>query len=123
MKLARTLSLALTVAVGIVLPPAASLAEEAPVTTAAAAREQLYADLDKEVAEFEKQGSLLKRVVKLTIPTVVHIEAQHADSEGKLQRKPVEDAGSGVIIRLSNKLYVLTNRHVIKKSSLDHIRI
>jgi len=123
MKLTWSLSLALTIAAGNFSASAPCHAEEAPITTAAAAREQLYADLDKEVAEFEKQGSLLKRVVKLTIPTVVHIEAQHADSEGKLQHKPVEDAGSGVIIRFSNKLYVLTNRHVIKKSSLDHIRI
>src|SRR6185503_17126332 len=93
-------------------------ADEAPVTTVALAREQQYAELAAEVALLEKQGNLLKRVVKLTIPTVVHIEAQHADSEGKLQHKPVEDAGSGVIIRWTGKYYVLTNRHVIKKSNL-----
>lgn len=103
---------------------ASCLAEdEAPITTPAAAREQLYADLAVEVAALERQGNLLKRVVKLTIPTVVHIEAQHADSEGKLPHKPVEDAGSGVIIRWTGKFYVLTNRHVIKKSSLERIRI
>ncbi|MFN0017241.1 MAG: S1C family serine protease [Pirellulaceae bacterium] len=98
-------------------------ADEAPVTTVALAREQQYSDLAAEVALLEKQGNLLKKVVKLTIPTVVHIEAQHTDAEGKLQHKPVEDAGSGVIIRWTGKFYVLTNRHVIKKSSVEHIRI
>jgi serine protease Do len=98
-------------------------AEEAPVTTVALAREQQYSDLAAEVALLEKQGNLLKKVVKLTIPTVVHIEAQHTDGDGQLQHKPVEDAGSGVIIRWTGKFYVLTNRHVIKKSSLEHIRI
>jgi serine protease Do len=98
-------------------------ADEAPVTTVALAREQQYVDLAEEVALLEKQGNLLKKVVKLTIPTVVHIEAQHTDADGKLQHKPVEDAGSGVIIRWTGKFYVLTNRHVIKKSSVEHIRI
>lgn len=100
-----------------------SLADEAPVTTVALAREQQYADLAAEVALLERQGNLLKKVVKLTIPTVVHIEAQHTDADGKLQHKPVEDAGSGVIIRWTGKFYVLTNRHVIKRSSVEHIRI
>ena len=125
MKFAWTLWLSLaSCLIHLVTSSSFSLAqEEAPITTPAAAREELYAQLAEEVAAFEKHGNLLKRVVKLTIPTVVHIEAQHVDSDGKLQHRPVEDAGSGVIIRWSNKFYVLTNRHVIKKSSLEHIRI
>jgi serine protease Do len=121
MKLTWVLCLSLATICGGL--PGVCRADEAPITTVALAREQQYADLAAEVALLEKQGNLLKKVVKLTIPTVVHIEAQHADADGKLQHKPVEDAGSGVIIRWNNKLYVLTNRHVIKKSSLEHIHI
>jgi serine protease Do len=35
----------------------------------------------------------------------------------------VEEAGSGVIVEIDSKSYVLTNRHVIKDADLDHIRI
>ncbi len=123
MKLTWALCFSLATTAGSGFAAAACLADEAPITTVALAREQQYADLAAEFSLLEKHGNLLKKVVKLTIPTVVHIEAQHADAEGNLQHRPVEDAGSGVIIRWTGKFYVLTNRHVIKKSTLEHIRI
>src|SRR2546421_232288 len=79
------------------------------VETSVAAREQLYNELASEVEALEKQGNVLKRVVKLATPTVVHIVAEHDDVEGRLKPKPIEDAGSGVIIRWNNQFYVLTN--------------
>ena len=87
-----------------------------------ATREQMYQDVSEEADALIRQGSLLKKVVRLVTPTVVHIEARHANLDGKTQR-PVEEAGSGVIIRWNNRFYILTNRHVIKKSTLDTIRI
>jgi len=87
MKLTWVLCLSLATICGGL--PGVCRADEAPITTVALAREQQYADLAAEVALLEKQGNLLKKVVKLTIPTVVHIEAQHADADGKLQHKPV----------------------------------
>ncbi len=123
MKLNWALCLSLAAACSRGAFISACWAEDAPITNVALVRDQQYADLAAEVALLEKQGNLLKKVVKLTIPTVVHIEAQHTDAEGKLQHRQVEDAGSGVIIRWTGKFYVLTNRHVIKKSTLEHIRI
>jgi serine protease Do len=123
MKLTWVFALFLVAVSGAGFADFGCLAEDAPITTVALVRDQQFADLAAEVALLEKQGSLLKKVVKLTIPTVVHIDAQHTDAEGTLQHKPVEDAGSGVIIHWNNKMYVLTNRHVIKKSTLEHIRI
>jgi serine protease Do len=87
----------------------------------AADRERLYREIDAEVAVLERQGSILKRVIQLAQPTVVHIDAKKTQ-EG-LGQKSVEEAGSGVIITYNDRFYVLTNRHVIKHASLDNIRI
>jgi serine protease Do len=89
----------------------------------AAAREHLYAELAADVAELEQRGSLLKRVVKLATPAVVHIEAKRESEAGRSSRTESEEAGSGVIIERRGKHYVLTNRHVIKYSTVTGINI
>ncbi len=88
------------------------------------AREILFDEVAQEVAALERQGSLLKKVVRLVTPTVVHIEAEKPSvRSSRLPRSPVEEAGSGVIIEHKDKFYILTNRHVIKDSLLSKIRI
>lgn len=82
-------------------------------------RSALFAALAADVEALEKQGNLLKRVVRYVKPAVVHIEASRVDAE----RKTSEEAGSGTIIDLHGKHYVLTNRHVIKASSPNRIKI
>ena len=89
----------------------------------AAAREQLYAELAADVAELEQRGSLLKRVVKLVTPAVVHIEAKRETEGSRSGRGESEEAGSGVIIERQGKRFVLTNRHVIKYSTVTGINI
>jgi serine protease Do len=84
-------------------------------------RDRMYQEVAGEVAALERQGNILKKVILLAQPTVVHIEAKKTQ-EG-LGRKSVEEAGSGVIVSYNNKYYVLTNRHVIKHASLDNIHI
>ena len=88
-------------------------------------RESLYQSLEAEVAALEKQSNIFKKVVKLIGPTVVHIEAEKADQISlRYGRKgQVEEAGSGCIIQLNRRYYVLTNRHVIKNSALRDITI
>jgi serine protease Do len=87
-------------------------------------RERLYQELDAEVAELERRGNLLKRVVRLVRPTVVHIEARKADAAKTSTRaKSIDEAGSGVIIEIGDKRYVLTNRHVIKDAPPENITI
>jgi serine protease Do len=88
-----------------------------------AERERLYAELAEDVAELEQRGSIVKRVVKLSTPAVVHIEARR-DIEGvRPARGDSEEAGSGVIIERKGRRFVLTNRHVIKYSTLSGINI
>ncbi len=87
----------------------------------AEARDRLYQELAEDVEALERQGNILKRVVTLVQPTVVHIEAKKA--EDGFGRRAVEEAGSGVIIQFSNRYFVLTNRHVIKHAPIGGIEI
>ena len=87
-------------------------------------REQLYQQLFRDVEALERQGNVLKTVVKLVGPTVVHIEAKRSEGSRVYGRsRTVEEAGSGVILEMSSKLYVLTNRHVIRDAALGDINI
>lgn len=105
----------------------AQTSEEAPLEelpTTVEARQRLYDEIDREVAALERQGTLLKRVVRLVTPTVVHIEAEKSSSQDvRFSRRSVEEAGSGVVIRHGTGYYVLTNRHVINDSLLGQIKI
>jgi serine protease Do len=92
---------------------------------AAAARDQLYETLAREGAAVERQSNVLKTVVKLVRPTVVHIEAEKNDASGvRFGRKgQIEEAGSGSIVKINGRDYVLTNRHVIKGADVKKIKI
>ena len=86
-------------------------------------REQAFAELDRDVAELEKRLGILKRVVRLVGPSVVHIEASRSERLTYGKRGRVEEAGSGILIAIGEKTFVLTNRHVIKNSTNEQIRI
>jgi serine protease Do len=89
------------------------------------ARAKMFAELNHDVDWLERQGNVLKRVVKLVKPNVVHIEAAktEADNFRPGRKNSVEEAGSGVIIELANKPYILTNRHVVADAQLRDIKI
>ncbi len=91
----------------------------------AAARDQLFETLAREGAVVERQSNVLKTVVKLVRPTVVHIEAEKTDAAGvRYGRKgQIEEAGSGSIVKINGRDYVLTNRHVIKGADVKKIKI
>lgn len=82
-------------------------------------REKLSAQLARDVEHLEAEGRLLRRVVAYIKPTVVHIDAERPE-EG---RPPSEETGSGVIVRIKDQDYVVTNRHVIKGTRVNKIRI
>ena len=66
---------------------------------------------------------LVKSVIQVCRPTVVHIEARKSikKSNGALTR--IEEAGAGVIIQHRDRMFVVTNRHVIADAKLNAIRI
>jgi serine protease Do len=82
------------------------------------ARERMFQELAAQVAEFDEQN-ILKKCVRLVTPSVVHIDAEKRDG----RRRSVEEAGSGVVIELVGKLYVLTNRHVVTDAEQERIKI
>jgi serine protease Do len=87
-------------------------------------RAELQRTLEQHARVLESQAVVLKTVAKLVGPTVVFIESDmpaQATLHGR--GKQVEEAGSGVIIQLRGKQYVLTNRHVIRNASPESIKV
>ena len=101
--------------------PTASAASGTPIATPpATARDAEYAALARDVDAMGREFGLVKRVVKLVTPAVVHIEAKPLPTHRSLRN--IEEAGSGVIVQFGSRFYVLTNRHVVRHSlpeSLD----
>ena len=83
-------------------------------------RDVLYEELANEMALIERQARLLKRVVNLIRPTIVHIEAAKRDIPN---RPALEEAGSGIIISHKDEPYVITNGHVIADSTAESINV
>ncbi len=84
-------------------------------------RDLLFDELHRDVAAMERELGVYKRVVRLVAPSVVHVQAKPlADFRF---RRDVEEAGSGVLVSVGGKNYVLTNRHVVKHSDPEHIRL
>ena len=87
-------------------------------------RDELYASLARRAEALAPQLNILKTVVRLVGPTVVHIKAEKKEAAARRPRQEViEEAGSGVVIDYKGKFYILTNRHVIKNAQLQDIQI
>jgi len=87
-------------------------------------REQLYAAVDRDAEVFEKQSRLLRTVVELSSPFIVHIDAKKRTPGSRVGgARFVEEAGSGIIIESGGRYYVITNRHVVKDADLERIMI
>jgi serine protease Do len=84
-------------------------------------RDRLYDELQRDVAAMDRELSIYKRVAQLVAPSVVHVQA--TPLERYSLDRDVEEAGAGVVVRVGAKDYVLTNRHVIRHSDMDHIRV
>jgi len=110
-------------------PQAAAQPTEPPNLTpskwalSAEERAELYRTLQQHAQVLEAQSAVLKTVTQLVGPTVVYIEADVSVPSGRSHRRHVEEAGSGVIVDLGGKHYVLTNRHVVQDCAPERIRI
>jgi serine protease Do len=83
-------------------------------------RSRLFAELALDARKLERQN-ILKRLVELVTPSVVHISAYKSIEPGSAE--VTEEAGSGVIVMIKNTAMVITNRHVVKDASLRNIDI
>jgi serine protease Do len=92
-----------------------------PVSLSPTDRDRQFDELQRDVASMDRELSIYKRVVQLVAPSVVHVQAKPL-AEFRFRRE-VEEAGSGVLVRLGQRDYVLTNRHVVKHSDIENIRL
>ncbi|MCL4192710.1 MAG: trypsin-like peptidase domain-containing protein [Thermoguttaceae bacterium] len=89
-------------------------------------RAKLYQQLREQARVIEAQNAVVKTVAKLVGPTVVHVAADVTGQAARSLAHPrqrVEEAGSGVVVELDGKFFVLTNCHVIAGSTSDGIRV
>ncbi len=97
------------------------LSADAPSIDRSTERQQQFAELSRDVDAMSRELGIYKRVAKLVSPSVVHIEATPLPQYRF--RRDIEEAGSAVLVRFHGADYVLTNRHVIKHSQADLIRL
>ena len=97
--------------------------ETALVSSTLSLRAALFDELAADAQRFQRQYGIVKRVVRLVSPTIVHIDTYASQS----QTAPVaiDEAGSGIIFQFENddSSYVLTNRHVVDTADLVNIKI
>ncbi len=87
-------------------------------------RAVLFAALAEEADALEARLNVVKTVVRLARPSVVHIEWQKRRAARPGGRAvQIEEAGSGVVLRLKEQFFVVTNWHVIRDAELKDIKI
>lgn len=86
-------------------------------------RDRMYTALAREADLVESQTGLLKKVVKVVQPSVVHIQANKTSRGKNNALTKVEEAGAGVILKYDDRYFVITNRHVIMDAENRDIRI
>jgi serine protease Do len=104
----------------VTIPSDASLADE---------RDAQFAELAEEASFFERQQNLMRKVVRLVSPSILHIEAiketkvdtSLASTRGETKR--IEEAGAGILVNIAGKPYAITNRHVIHTASNSAIKV
>lgn len=86
-------------------------------------RDAEYEGLIREAESLDRHFGQIRRIVKFSGPSIVHIEATKKAESGKgFANSRVEEAGAGIVIDLYGSQYVLTNRHVVYPAELSSIR-
>lgn len=114
-------AICLTIALVVACGTSCLAQQNLPIDSASTEREQKFAELARDVEALDRELGIYKRVAKLVSPSVVHVEATPLPQYRF--RRDIEEAGSGVLVRFRGEDYVLTNRHVIKHSQEDLIRL
>ncbi|MDR1478182.1 MAG: trypsin-like peptidase domain-containing protein [Planctomycetaceae bacterium] len=92
------------------------------------ARAELRKQLWVNAAILEKSGEVISQSAKYIAPTIVHIEVRRlraaTPTRGRDSRNvqiEVEDSGSGFIVQIDGKNYIITNQHVVGGVDLESI--
>ena len=94
-------------------------------------RDKRFRELARRVESLEQKGAIIRQAAELAMPSVVHIEADKEPTEEQKAEYGfyddvegyIEEAGSGVLVEIEGRCYVLTNRHVILNAQIDRIRV
>ena len=100
-------------------PPAGEIAF--PRIARSEDREQLYRESRSELDAFVQQSAVMRKVVRLVRPAVVHIEARKSEMGDGEQM--FDEAGAGVLVDYQGTPYILTNRHVVLHAPLNQINL
>ena len=95
----------------------------AQATLTVSSRDAEFDEIERQAGLFEPRVNLLKSVIRVCQPSVVHIKAIKGEVDSSKRSRTVEEAGAGVIYRYKGHDYVLTNRHVIKFAELNKIHV
>jgi S1-C subfamily serine protease len=70
-------------------------------------------------------GDRFEEVARKVGPAVVAVEASKPASGTTAKNKPVEESGSGVLVRVEGRpgFYVLTNNHVVAQAKVEQITV
>ncbi len=90
-----------------------------------------HLDRDYEFRQLQQAASLIERerlhvrnLIRLVMPSVVHIEASKKAEHARGQNNNrIDEAGAGVVVQLNGRHVVITNRHVVHPADLRDIRI
>ncbi len=93
---------------------------QVPVDTT---RQQAFEKLREQADGSQSQLTFLRELVQLVQPTIVHIEAKKGSNEKAGKHSFIEEAGAGVLVEVSGRHAVLTNRHVIVDSQVQDIHV
>jgi serine protease Do len=76
-------------------------------------------------SEVGRLSERFEAIVRKLAPTVVTIDAVKPPPKGSGKTKPVEESGSGILLRINQQqgIFVLTNNHVIQQAPLSQINI
>lgn len=87
-------------------------------------REEVFKELELEAAELKSWSRAIKTASEFVKPSVVHLQASTVlnDHENGRPRR-IEETGSGVIVIIEKRYFVLTNRHVVLNMPLESIEV
>ena len=96
-------------------------------------REQAYSQLAIDAAEIDRISQIMRTAAELTFPSVVHIETMvikptrtnDGNMSGMRQTtaQRIEETGTGIVVAIDNRPWVVTNRHVIGAAEINAVRL
>ena len=95
-------------------------------------RETAFSQLAIDAGETDKISNVMRTAAELTFPSIVHIETSmfkprsvNGTPEGIRQTSAqrIEETGTGIIVKVDDKFWAVTNRHVIGTSDRISLRL